>query len=90
MENRELQATINDFIDERLEESRSKISDTKEYQEILTNSYNLFDKIEAIVNNTTLTDDYKSTESELSSMQLQEAYKIGFKDSITIFLCNEI
>ena len=66
------------------------MADTKEYRRTLNKSYSLFDEIETVVNNATLTDDYKEVESELASLQLKEAYKIGFKDSMKIFLYDEI
>lgn len=90
MQKRQLQEHINCFIDERLEESRDKISNSHKYKKILNDSYNLFDKIEAVVDNATLTDNYKELESELSFILLKEAYKIGFKDSMQIFLYNQI
>lgn len=90
MKNSELQEHINSFIDERLEESCYKASNTKEYKRTLNKSYSLFDEIETVVNNATLTDDYKDVESELAFLQLKEAYKIGFKDSMKIFLYDEI
>ena len=90
MQDTEFQEHINSFIDERLEESRCKVSDTKEYRKTLNKSYSLFDEIETVVNNATLTDDYKEVESELAFLQLKEAYKIGFKDSMKIFLYDEI
>ena len=90
MQKRYLQEHINCFIDERLEESRSKISNTYKYKKILNDSYNLFDKIETVVDNATLTDNYKEVESELSFILLKEAYKTGFKDSMQIFLYNQI
>lgn len=90
MQKLHLQEHINCFIDERIEESRNKIYNTYKYKKILNSSYNLFDKIEAVVDNTSLTDTYKDVESELSFILLKEAYKMGFKDSMQIFLYNQI
>lgn len=88
--NYKLQLDTSNFIDARLERSRLKTLKTKRYKKMLTDSYRLFDKIETIVNNVNLTDNYRDVESELASMQLKEAYKTGFKDSMRIFLYKEL
>lgn len=84
--NNKLLTDINEFIEERLQESYKKILHKDKYKEILKNYYNLFHKVEAIVNNAKITDDYKEAEIDAYTIQLKEAYKIGFYDSAAIFI----
>ena len=80
-----LQANITNFIEERIQESYSKLVHTKEYKNLLENYYDLFGKIEKLLNNEILTEQYKEAEYDIYMFQLEEAYKTGFKDSNIIF-----
>lgn len=75
---------IDNFIDERLEENRNNILCNKEVRKLANEYLNLFDKIETGMNNEKLTDEYKTIELNLKRIELQEAYKLGAKDSIKI------
>lgn len=84
--NVKLETDVNEFIEARLQESYQKILQNRTYQKTLTNYYNSFEKLEAIVNNAKITDDYKEAETNAYEIQLKEAYKAGFNDSIVIFI----
>lgn len=75
---------IDNFIDERLEENRCNILCNKEVRKLANEYLNLFDKIEMGINNEKLTDEYKTIELNLKRIELQEAYKLGAKDSMKI------
>ncbi|MCI8362218.1 MAG: hypothetical protein HFJ41_03665 [Clostridia bacterium] len=80
-----LQANINNFVEERIQESYANLVNTKEYNNLLKNYYDLFSKIEKLLNNEKLTEQYKEAEYDVYMFQLEEAYKIGFYDSTIIF-----
>lgn len=79
-----LKQHIDSFIDERLEENRSNILCNKDVRKLADKYLSLFDTIEISTNNEKLTDEYKSIELNLKRIELQEAYKLGAKDSIKI------
>ena len=84
--NEELQIEVDNFIEERIQENYKKIMEIEKNKKALKNYYNLFNQITEIINNHNLTSQYKETEFDICSIQLKEAYKLGFKDSITIFM----
>lgn len=84
--NNNLKANIDNFIEERIQESYENLSNIKEYNKTLKNYYDLFNKIEMLVKNNELTEKYKEAEYDVYMLQLEEAYKIGFKDSTLIFM----
>ena len=81
-----LKANIDSFLEERIQESYGNLSNTKEYNKMLKEYYDLFSKIETLVRDDKLTEKYKETEYELYMFQLKEAYKIGFNDNLSIFM----
>lgn len=81
---------IRDFVEERLNESYTRIVQSKDYKKIANEYSKLMTQIEKIVSNVELTDRYKKVELDMYEMQLEQAYKTGFLDSIIIVLSKEI
>ena len=75
---------VNFFVSERLEENYSRLKNNNEYRKILSKYADLFEEIEQRVNNEKITNAYKELEANLHTIQLEEAYKLGFKDSLKI------
>ena len=57
-----LKANIDSFLEERIQESYGNLSNTKEYNKMLKEYYDLFSKIETLVRDDKLTEKYKETE----------------------------
>ena len=81
-----LKEEIEEFISERLNASYTKIISNDKYQDLANRRSSLLYKIEHIINDETLADQYKKAELDMYDMQLQEAYKTGFLDSTKIFV----
>ena len=90
MEKNTLTDNVNEFIQERINESYSKIMYRPEYRKVSEESSRLWKEIEDKINNEKLTDIYKSAQMDMYWIQLEEAYKTGFIDSIKIFLHKKI
>ncbi len=84
-DNTNLKENLQDFIEERLQESYENLVHTKEYKEILNKNTKLMESITDMTNDNELIEKYKKTEYDLYTIQLQQAYLIGFKDSNIIF-----
>ncbi len=80
-----LQENLQDFIEERLNESYTNILHTKEYKNISSKNNILMDKITDKTKDNNLIEKYKKTEYDMYEMQLMQAYLTGFKDSNIIF-----
>lgn len=86
MENKtNLKENLQDFIEERLNESYTNIVHTKEYKEISNKNTKLIESITDKAKDNKLIEEYKKTEYDMYEMQLQQAYLTGFKDSNIIF-----
>ena len=81
-----LKEHIECFIDERLEENRSNALCNKEFRKLSNEYLELYDKIEAEINNEKVTDKYKNIELNLKRIELQEMYKMGVKDVVRFFI----
>lgn len=81
---KKLKENLQDFIEERLNESYSNIAGNKNYKEIASKNSSLMDNILKKVNDIKLIDEYKKSELDMYEMQLQQAYITGFKDSVII------
>ena len=77
-------SNVNFFVSERLEENYNTLKNNIEYRKILSKYVDLFEEIEQRVNNEKITNEYKEIEANLHTIQLEEAYKLGFKDSLII------
>ena len=86
MKNDTLKENVQDFITERLNQSYTRIVENKSYYKIANQNSILFAEIENTIENTDITEKYKETEFDMYTMQLEEAYKTGFRDSAKIFL----
>lgn len=74
-----LYSNINFFVYQRLEENYNNLKNSSEYRKILCKYAELFEEI-----NEKITNEYKEIEANLHTLQLEEAYKLGFKDSLKI------
>lgn len=80
--NTNLKENLQYFIEERLNESYTKLVHTKEYKEISNNHSEMFELLKnELKNNTKLLEKYEELEANLYYMQLKQAYLTGFKDS---------
>lgn len=80
--NSNLKENLQDFIEERLNESYTNIAQTKEYKEISNNHFEVFATLkDELKNYTNLLEKYEELEADLYYMQLKQAYLTGFKDS---------
>ncbi len=86
--NTNLKENLQDFIEERLQESYENLVHTKEYKEILNKNTKLMESITDKANDNELIERYKKTEYDLYTVQLQQAYLTGFRDS-NIILYNQ-
>lgn len=85
MENKtNLKENLQDFIEERLNESYTNIVHTKEYKEISNKNTKLIENITDKAKDNKLIEEYKKTEYDMYEMQLQQAYLTGFRDSTMI------
>lgn len=76
---------VYDFIEERINESYTILNKNKEYKQIQDKYIKSLTDIRSnLSNNVEMLEEHASNEADLYTMQLQEAYKIGFKDSIRI------
>lgn len=82
--NENLKKNIIQFIDERIEEIYKNLANDMEYRKISKQYFDYYDKIEMLINNENLTDNYKTIELDIHRIELQKAYKTGFKDSFMI------
>ncbi len=80
-----LNEDLQDFIEERLNESYTNLIHSKEYKEISSKNTSLIESIADKTKDTDLIEEYKKTEYDMYEMQLQQAYLTGFKDSNIIF-----
>lgn len=84
--NSNLKENLQDFIEERLNESYTNLSHTKEYKEISKKHFETFKNLkDELKNNTDILEKYEEAEANLYYMQLKQAYLTGFKDSNIIF-----
>ena len=85
--NTNLKEDLQEFIEERLQESYSKVSNKKDYKEKY-NQYKELEKdfIEKLQDKNMVENYYifRDIRMDLDTKELQEAYLIGFKDSIKI------
>lgn len=84
--NTNLKENLQDFIEERLNESYKNIAHTREYKEITNKHFEIFEKVkETLKDNIDLLEKYEEAEANLYYIQLKQAYLTGFKDSNCIF-----
>ena len=81
-----LKEHIECFIDERLEENRDNVLSNKEFRKLSNEYLELYDEIEAGINNEKVTDKYKDIELNLKRIELQEMYKMGIKDVVRFLI----
>lgn len=84
MKNNELKELLIDFIEERLQVSYERLLKQSNNKKVINKHLELFDKLSASLQNNTLLENYREAEIDAYELQIIEAYKMGFKDSISI------
>ena len=88
LENKELKENICDFIQERLHESYARLNKDIEYKAMYENHIKILEDLEKKLSNnvelSNLLDSFCTAEIDLHALELEDAYKIGFLDSISI------
>ena len=84
MKKEKVEIFLNDFIEERLEESYQEILKKDYYKKLIKKYEQLLDEITANINNKKLMQDFKEAEIDAYTIQLIKAYKKGFEDSMII------
>ena len=84
MKNNELKELLIDFIEERLQVSYERLLKQSNNKKVINKHLELFDKLSASIQNDTLLENYREAEIDAYELQIIEAYKMGFKDSINI------
>ena len=80
----ELEEDVNDFIFERLNDNYDKLIKNSEYIKQKEECKYLLDKVRPKVQ-INLFDEYREKCNHLQYLELQEAYKMGFMNSMIIF-----
>lgn len=86
MKNNKLKELLIDFIEERLQVSYERLLKQSNNKKIINKHLELFDKLSASIQNDTLLENYREAEIDAYELQIIEAYKMGFKDSINILI----
>ncbi len=84
MKKESLESTLSIFIEERLQDNYKNILKNSLNKKIINNHYSLFNELKNTINNTNLLETYRKAEIDSYTLQLQEAYKLGFIDCINI------
>lgn len=84
MKNNELKELLIDFIEERLQVSYERLLKQINNKKVINKHLELFDKLSASIQDNTLLENYREAEIDAYELQIIEAYKMGFKDSISI------
>lgn len=84
MKNNELKELLIDFIEERLQVSYERLLKQSNNKKVINKHLELFDKLSASIQDNTLLENYREAEIDAYELQIIEAYKMGFKDSISI------
>ena len=88
LKNEELKENICDFIQERLHESYSRLNKNIEYKAMYEKHINVLEELEKELSNNVelseLLESFCTAEIDLHALELEDAYKIGFLDSISI------
>ena len=84
MKNNKLKELLIDFIEERLQVSYERLLKQSNNKKIINKHLELFDKLSASIQDNTLLENYREAEIDAYELQIIEAYKMGFKDSISI------
>lgn len=85
--NTNLKENLQDFIEERIQESYSKVSNKKDYKEQYQRFKELEESFIEKLQDKAMIENYynfRDIRMDLDTRELQEAYLIGFKDSIII------
>lgn len=82
-----LQVIIEEFIENRLQESYQKIQQRHDYQEIDNQYFELFQKVKKeLIYKQDLLEQYETLLAEVYEIQLKEAYCTGANDMEKLFL----
>lgn len=81
IDNTNMYENLQNFIEERLNDSYTNIAQTKEYKETSMKNIALIEIIRDKTKNNQLVEEYTKTLYDMYQLQLQQAYLTGFKDS---------
>lgn len=84
MKNNELKELLIDFVEERLQISYERLLKQSNNKKVIDKHLELFDKLSSSLQNNKLLENYREAEIDAYELQIIEAYKMGFKDSINI------
>lgn len=84
-----LKENLYDFIEERLNQCYSDLRKNSEYKKLQEENNKIYDKIIEKVKDEKLIEEYEKAKIHMQEMEINEAYKTGFKDS-TILLSKAI
>ena len=90
MEKSTLEDNINEFLQERINESYTKISHNPEYKELVQKKSKIFNDIINRIKDEKLMLNYEEVQIDIYWKQLEQAYIRGFIDSLKIFLIKKM
>lgn len=82
--NTKLKENLQDFIEERLNESKSMVVKNKDYKKIEDKKITLLNTIKEKLQDEKLIEEYRNIEFDVYQIQLQQAYLTGLIDSTII------
>lgn len=73
---------VEDFIEERLNQSYSDLKNNSEYVKLEKDYDAIFKKLTENIEENKIVEEYEKIKIDMYEMQLKQAYRSGFKDSI--------
>ena len=73
---------VEDFIEERLNQSYSDLKNNKEYVKLEIDYDDIFKKLTENIEEKKIVEAYEKIKIDMYEMQLKQAYRSGFKDRI--------
>ncbi len=73
---------VEDFIEERLNQSYSDLKNNKEYVKLEKDYDDIFKKLTENIEEKKIVEAYEKIKIDMYEMQLKQAYRSGFKDRI--------
>ena len=76
--------SVEDFIEERLNHSYSDLKNNREYVKLEKDYEDIFKKLTENIEEKRIIEEYEKIKIDMYEMQLIQAYRSGFKDSICL------
>lgn len=73
---------VEEFIEERLNQSYSDLKNNSEYVKLEKDYDDIFKKLTENIEEKKIVEEYEKIKIDMYEMQLKQAYRSGFKDSI--------